>query len=215
MEGTDRIAAVWLSICWLFVSGEYAQMTTRNGIAARLSRDLPPERDEAVSVFTINTCFGAGREPVPQAPNGGAGGENVEPCELSVRALNVLKLLAAEMTGKSPPKENWVPPTSFLQGVTFDCLAKARNCGPLTIAEIIRWAGSRGVSITPPLYAGKSLTETWRCLEARFAMGKLSKAELTEALEWSVRRRSVRIPLGIQRILMKLLNRSGDGPRQT
>lgn len=190
-------------------------MTTRNGVASRLFRDVPRERDEAASVFTVNTCFGAAAEPPPQTPNVPAGGESAEPCELSVRALNVLKLLAAEMTGESPPKENWVPPASFLRGVTFDCLVKARNCGPLTIAEIIRWAGSRGVSITPPLHAGKSLSETWRCLETRFAMGKLTKAELTEALEWSVRRRSVRIPLGIQRILMKLLNRSGDGPRRT
>jgi hypothetical protein len=190
-------------------------MTTRDAIVSRRSRDAPPERGEAASVFTINTCFGAAAEPFPHSPSVLGRGENVESCELSVRAMNVLKLLAAEMTGESPPRDNWVPSASFLQSVTFDCLAKARNCGPLTIAEIIRWAGSRGVSITPPIHAGKSLSETWRCLEARFAMGKLTKAELTEALEWSVRRRSVRIPLGIQRILMKLLNRSGDGPRRT
>jgi hypothetical protein len=188
-------------------------MTTRNGIASRLSR-IPSERDEVASVFTINTCFGPAAEPVSKMPIAPIGGKNAEPCELSVRALNVLKLLAAEMTGETPPKGNWVPPASFLQSVTFDCLAKARNCGPLTIAEIIRWAQTRGVSITPPLHAGKSLSETWRCLELKFAMGKLTEAELTEALEWSVRRRSVRIPLGIQRILMKLLNGAAKHPRR-
>lgn len=184
-------------------------MTARNGIV----RDVPPIRDDAASVFTINTCFGAAAEPAPRPANGAAVSEDADSGELSVRALNVLKLLAEDMTGESPPKGNWVPSTSFLQGITFECLAKARNCGPLTVAEIIRWAGSRGVAITPPFHAGKSLSETWRCLEARFTMGTLTEAEVTEALEWSVRRRSVRIPLGVQRILMKLLNRAGHRRR--
>jgi hypothetical protein len=131
---------------------------------------------------------------------------------LSVRALNVLKLLAAEITGESPTKKDWVPSHAFLQSVTFDYLLYARNCGPRTTAEIVEWAGSRGVTITPRFHAGKSLSETWRYLEASFAAGKLSEAEVAKALERSVRRRSARIPVGIQRILLELLNEAGEGP---
>jgi hypothetical protein len=182
-------------------------MTERDGIA----RDVLA-RDEMVSVLTVNTCFGATAEQVVASESGEASSEHPS-SELSVRALNVLKLLAAEMTGECPPRD-WVPSASFLQAVTFESLAKARNCGPLTIAEIIRWARSRGVAITPPFHTGKSLSETWRCLETKFAAGELIEAEMIDALEWSVRRRSVRIPLGVQRILMKLLNRPGKGPRR-
>lgn len=133
---------------------------------------------------------------------------------MSVRALNVLKLLAADITGESPTKEGWVPSYLFLQGVTFDCLLCARNCGPLTIPEIVRWAASRGVTITPPFRARKSLSESWRYLEARFAAGKLTEAEIAEALERSIRRRSTRISVGIQRILLERLNRVDEGPRR-
>lgn len=108
----------------------------------------------------------------------------------------------------------WVPSYLFLQGVTFDCLLCARNCGPLTIAEIVRWAASRGVTITPPFRARKSLSESWRYLEARFAAGKLTEAEIAEALERSIRRRSTRISVGIQRILLERLNRVDEGPRR-
>ena len=183
-------------------------MTEPDGIA----RDSLT-REDVVSVLTVNTCFGTTTEQIVEAENGDGSSEHHVSSELSVRALNVLKLLAAEMTGECPPKD-WVPSASFLQSVTFEALAKARNCGPLTIAEIIRWAHSLGVAITPPFHAGKSLSETWRCLETKFATGELAEAEVIEALEWSVRRRSVRIPLGVQRILMKLLNRPGKGPRR-
>jgi hypothetical protein len=165
-----------------------------------------------VSLFTINTCFGATAERATQIASGEPTASHA--CGLSVRALNVLKLLAAEMTEESPTKEDWVPSHSFLQSVTFDCLLCARNCGPRTIAEIVQWAGSRGVTITPRFHAGKSLSETWRYLEARFAAGKLTEAEVTEALERSVRRRSARVPVGIQRILLKLLNGAGQGPHR-
>ena len=178
-------------------------MTERDGIA----RDVLA-RDEMVSVLTVNTCFGATAEQVVDSES-----SEHPSSELSVRALNVLKLLAAEMTGECPSKD-WVPSASFLQAVTFESLAKARNCGPRTIAEIIRWARSRGVAITPPFHTGKSLSETWRCLETKFAAGELIEADVIDALEWSVRRRSVRIPLGVQRILMKLLNRPGKGSRR-
>jgi len=185
-------------------------MSERNAVAPALSRNVPVAREEAVSLLTINTCFGATAERGRQIASGE--GTSSKACGLSVRALNVLKLLAAEITGESPTKEDWVPSHAFLQSVTFDCLSYARNCGPRTIAEIVEWAGSREVTITPRLNAGKSLSETWRYLEASFAAGKLSEAEVAKALERSVRRRSARIPVGIQRILLGLLNEAGEGP---
>jgi hypothetical protein len=188
-------------------------MSARNAVAPALSRNVPVAREEAVSLFTINTCFGATTERGPRIASGEGTSSNA--CGLSVRALNVLKLLAADMTGESPTKEDWVPSHAFLRSVTFDCLLYARNCGPRTIAEIVQWAGSRGVTIAPRFHAGKSLSETWHYLEARFAAGELTEAEVTEALERSVRRRSARIPVGIQRILLKLLNGAGEGPRRS
>ena len=190
------------------------QVTARNAVARALSRHAGVARDDDVSLFTINTCFGASAERGPQIADGEAGGANSNTCELSVRALNVLKLLAADMTGESPTKEGWVPSHSFLRSMTFDTLLSARNCGPTTIAEIVRWAATRGVTITPRFHAGKSLSETWRYLEARFAAGKLTGPEVAEALERSIRRRSARVPLGVQRILLELLNRADEAPRR-
>jgi hypothetical protein len=184
-------------------------MTARSGTA----RDILAGPDQGVSVLTVNTCFGAVAEQAEEPASETSVRDNSGAAVLSVRAQNVLKLLAADMTGESPSKD-WLPSASFLQAVTFERLAKARNCGPLTIVEIIGWANSRGVAITPPFHAGKSLSETWRCLEAKFTAGELSETDLIEALQWSVRRRSVNIPLGIQRILMKLLSRAGRGSRR-
>ena len=65
---------------------------------------------------------------------------------LSVRAQNVLKELAVELTGEQPPKGNWSPSRELLLALTAERLATARNCGPHTMREIVdgrRHAGSR------------------------------------------------------------------------
>jgi hypothetical protein len=64
---------------------------------------------------------------------------------LSNRALNVLKILAAEITGECPPRARWMPSPALLREITYKHLVTARNCGPQTVGEIIRWArGRRG-----------------------------------------------------------------------
>jgi hypothetical protein len=70
------------------------------------------------------------------------------------------------------------------------------------------------VTIQPAFHAGKSLSETWRNLGTRFAAGELTKAELAEALEKSMRRKSTKVPVAIQRILLAYLDRVGDDSRQ-
>jgi len=42
----------------------------------------------------------------------------------------------------------------------------------------------------------------------------LTKAELAEALEKSVRRKSTKVPVAIQRILLKYLSRMGEDRRR-
>jgi hypothetical protein len=180
-------------------------MTARDAVAAAHSSEVG---ERAVSPIATEAA------DVPAMRIDENGGSDPAACGLSVRALNVLKLLAAEMTGEVPPKRDWVPSNALLREVTFERLAVARNCGPLTTGEIIRWAGSRGVAIAPPPWSGRSLPQMWRYLEARFSAGDLTRAELTDALERSVRRKSTRIPIGVQRILLKLLDQPDGGPRQ-
>jgi hypothetical protein len=134
------------------------------------------------------------------------------PGALSVRAINVLKELAPELIGQNPPKGAWVPPDDLLRRLTARHLATARNCGPQTAREIISWAHGRGVSISSPLFAGKSLSEVWHNLAARASAGKLTRAEIAEALEKSIRRKSVRIPVAFQIILLEILSSTYDPP---
>jgi hypothetical protein len=94
--------------------------------------------------------------------------------------------------------------------MTFNHLATARNCGPRTVTEIIQWAASRGVTIRPPFHAGKSLSAIWRDIGMKFAAGDLSHAEVTEALERSVRRKSTTIPVVAQDVLLQLLKAAGS-----
>ncbi len=131
---------------------------------------------------------------------------------LSVRAVNVLKELAVELIGQTPPKGAWVPPELLLQQLTGRHLATARNCGPQTAREIIEWARARGVSVRPPLHVGKSLSEVWHGLAARASACKLTRAEITEALEKSIRRKSARIPVAFQIILLEILSSTYDPP---
>jgi hypothetical protein len=187
-------------------------MPARNGTAR--SPEMASPAREILPVNLVNTCFGLAQ--VVPAWHKDQGGRN-EPTgqrELSVRANNVLRLLANEIMGEVPTRDDWIPSNELLAKITVERLSIARNCGPRTVDEIVNWAEARGVTIQPRFHAGKSLSETWRDLGARFASGQLTKAELAEALEKSVRRKSTKVPVAIQRILLKYLSRIGDDPRR-
>jgi hypothetical protein len=180
-------------------------MNARNNAAAPDRRKIAAARESAVPVPPSGTRAGAAASrpagnvtAFPQAQPGG----------LSNRALNVLKMLATELMGECPPRADWTPPTALLRRLSFKHLSTARNCGPQTIQEIIRWAASRGVTIRPPSLAGKSLSDTWKQLGAKSA-GQLSAADMAEALEKSIRRKSTTIPVAIQKILLQLLSAAG------
>jgi hypothetical protein len=117
------------------------------------------------------------------------------------------------LMGECPPREAWTPSSALLRRVTFKHLSTARNCGPQTIHEIIQWAASLGVTIRPPSLAGRSLSATWKELGTRFAAGELPYADMAEALEKSVRRKSTTIPVGIQKILLQFLHTAGKQSR--
>lgn len=136
---------------------------------------------------------------VPAAPHDG----------LSIRAENVLKELAAELTGETPPKGRWTPSCELLRKLTFRELLTARNCGPQTTDEILRWAGSQGVIIQQPFHAGKSLSAMWRDIIARYSRGEFARAEIAEALQKSTRRKNTRVPVAFQSILVKILTSTG------
>jgi hypothetical protein len=165
-------------------------------------------------VYLVNTCFGLAQVLPAEHPDSISLAEPGGGCGLNVRAINVLKMLADEIMGETPPRNDWVPPEDLLRKITVERLSIARNCGPRTVEEIIRWAEARGVTIQPAFHAGKSLSETWRNLGTRFAAGELTKAELAEALEKSMRRKSTKVPVAIQRILLAYLDRVGDDSRQ-
>ena len=124
---------------------------------------------------------------------------------LSVRAQNVLKELATELTGEQPPKGTWTPSRELLLALTVQRLLMARNCGPQTTREIIAWAQGCGVTIKPSFQAGRSLSEMWTRLIANAAGGALTTADVIEALQKSIRRKSARIPIAFQIVLVKIL----------
>lgn len=125
--------------------------------------------------------------------------------QLSVRAQNVLKELAVELTGEQPPKGNWSPSRELLRALTAERLATARNCGPHTVREITDWAQGCGVTIKPVIRPGGSLSEMWAELITNASTGALTSAEIVSALQRSIRRKSVRIPIAFQVILVKIL----------
>jgi hypothetical protein len=124
---------------------------------------------------------------------------------LSVRAQNVLKELAVELIQQQPPKGTWAPPRELLLALTAERLALTRNCGPRTAREIMAWAQSCGVTVRPLLRHGKSLSQMWAGVIASASAGALTSAEAIGALERSIRRKSVRIPIAFQIVLVKIL----------
>jgi hypothetical protein len=146
---------------------------------------------------------------LPSSPTHALEQAAAQPAALSVRAENVLKNLAPELTGETPPKGRWTPPIRLLRSLSYSDLVGARNCGPQTVDEILRWAKSQGVMIRRPFHAGKSLSAMWRDLIAKSATRDYSIEEILEALERSVRRKNTRIPVGFQDILMNLLSTAG------
>lgn len=183
-------------------------MPTRAGVARAQPGEMAMPGDEIAPVHIINTCFSV----VQDAPTERMG--RSDDLGLSVRAINVLKMLAGEIMGEAPKRADWVPPEALLRKVTVERLSMARNCGPRTLDEILRWAEARGVTIQPLFHAGKSLSETWRDLSTKFAAGGLTRAELAEALEKSVRRKSTKMPVAIQRILLTYLSKVGGDIRR-
>jgi rRNA maturation protein Nop10 len=125
--------------------------------------------------------------------------------KLSVRAQNVLKELAVELTGEQPPKGPWSPSRELLLALTAERLATARNCGPHTLREIVDWAQGCGVTIRPAIPPRGSLSQMWGELIANASAGSLTSAEMAGALQRSIRRKSVRIPIAFQVILVKML----------
>ena len=124
---------------------------------------------------------------------------------LSVRAQNVLKELAVELIGEQPPRGTWLPSRKLLLALTAERLATARNCGPQTTCEIIAWAQRCGVTIKPCIRPGGSLSQMWAELIAHASAGALTGAEIVGALQRSIRRKSVRIPVAFQIVLVKIL----------
>ncbi|MBR0746486.1 hypothetical protein JQ582_21340 [Bradyrhizobium japonicum] len=124
---------------------------------------------------------------------------------LSMRAQNVLKELAVELAGEQPPKGNWLPSRELLLALTAERLTTARNCGPHTMREILDWAQGCGVTIKPVIPPGGSLSQMWAELIANASAGALTSAEIASALQRSIRRKSVRIPIAFQVILVKIL----------
>jgi len=190
-------------------------MSLKSKTAPSLARRSASPQRKTNSTFATDARFGAmrERETGPHLVSSNfiaAAAPETRAIELSGRALNVLKLLTPELTGEIPPRGSWIPPITLLRKITMKRLQVARNCGPQTADEIVKWAASRGVIIQPVFHAGRSLSAMWRELEAKFAAGKLTKLELTEALEKSVRRRSTKIPLALQVILLSLLSSSCD-----
>ena len=181
---------------------EMARQTTVAGVRKRRSWSQEAERPEAAWPAEGNRPTS---ERGPAIGSAQAKRAPVPMKRLSVRAQNVLKELAVELTGEQPPKGNWSPSRDLLRALTAERLATARNCGPHTMREIVDWAQGCGVTIKPVLPPGGSLSQMWAELIANASAGALTSAEIAGALQRSIRRKSVRIPIAFQVILVKIL----------
>ena len=165
-------------------------------------------RDDARPAATSHFSVGpkAVCADLPESPVG----QTELPRELSVRAENVLKILTLELTGEIPPQGQWTPSDLLLQRLTYRHLSTARNCGPQTTAEIVRWQETREIVLQHPLRVGHSLFAMWHETISRFSTGEITKAEVVEALENSTRRRNTRIPVALQKIILQLIRSQNE-----
>jgi hypothetical protein len=177
-------------------------MTAKSNDAATIS-----VQNGAPPAFTINpkdvsdNLRNASSDNLPKASSD----KETLPRELSLRAENVLKMLALELTDDEPPRGRWTPSDLLLQKLSYKHLSSARNCGPQTIDEIVRWAEKRGTILQRPLRTGNSLSAMWGDIISRFSAGELSRIEVAEALENSTRRRNNRVPVAVQKIILQLI----------
>jgi hypothetical protein len=190
---------------WREEAGRANAMTDDPGPAAHGTIAMHGKRHRSPA----GARFGTRTENATSALKDVSASRDAQQDGLSVRAENVLKELSAELTGENPPQGPWIPSSRLLRMLTFRDLSAARNCGPQTIEEIIRWANLRGAAIRPPFHAGKSLSAMWRDLIVKSSRGEVSKAEITEALEKSARRKNTRIPVAFQAVLVKLMSSTG------
>ncbi|MHC4054178.1 hypothetical protein RAD04_30225 [Bradyrhizobium sp. 25ACV] len=198
------------------------RQTTVAGTRKRRSWPQEAERQEAAWAAgegsdqrTSPQSGDASRMPEPRNRSAGQRGPAVGSVQakrtpvpmqrLSVRAQNVLKELAVELTGEQPPKGTWSPSRELLLALTAERLATTRNCGPHTMREIVDWAQGCGVTIKPVIPPGGSLSQMWGELITNASEGALTSAEIASALQRSIRRKSVRIPIAFQVILVKIL----------
>jgi hypothetical protein len=183
-------------------------MTATRKIRAAASFSRRPIRKKERSAVEPHLCV------VPGVAPPGSSDASIEQAtsqgQLSVRAENVLKILAPELTGEAPPPGRWTPSDLLLQRLTYTHLSTARNCGPQTITEIVRWAQTRGKTIQRSFHAGKSLSVMWHDAIEKFSAGEISRAEIAEALEKSTRRKNTRVPVALQKILLQLIRTSSD-----
>jgi hypothetical protein len=188
--------------------------TAASGDVAALKHSTTARRDKKpASAFRARFEPGSialSSSPGSSSPKDALAQAAAEPIALSTRAENVLKNLAPELTGETPPKGRWIPPAVLLRRLSYSDLASARNCGPQTVNEILQWAKSQGVIIKRPFHAGKSLSAMWRDIIAKARTQEYTIEEITEALERSIRRKNTRIPVGLQSILLILLNAAGN-----
>ncbi len=177
--------------------------TRNNRTAISRARHSAPDnewRQIPLRLGLVTNVAAANSQDVPAS-------QTISPA-LGVRAENVLKMLAPELTGEQPPHGRWTPSDLLLERLTYRHLLTARNCGPRTTAEIVRWAEARGTILRPPFHIGTSLSALWQHTVTKFSAGEISTTEVAEALEYSTRRRNTRIPVELQKILLQLIRQA-------
>src|SRR4051794_29798883 len=80
------------------------------------------------SAVAITSRVGTRTDGIPSIRRDAAMDPAVLAPALSIRAENVLKELATDLTGECPPRGRWIPPERLLRNLTLRELQTARNC---------------------------------------------------------------------------------------